>query len=423
MARWLSAAIFSNVESGGAALRRLRLSFTGHEDLLVAYLFVAPAPLGRDGRWRDDEGQVLCLAAIARYDTRFVREIAGSVEGVLMGHGGRPIELPPLIVDCLFQDWSQRVLELDAEPNLLFLSTLDKAPPQPDPQEDPLVVTSHAKCRRCGQARHKTARFNLCQVCWEKLKPEIRREWRTIKERRHARRTSLDLHVNEALRQQRQADAEARERAEAAQRRQELAAAATVTEAPQASVWDLTPEQAQAEIDAIRASGVPGKHDPAKGRYMQLFKVARGLPRSGYTKDRAKSEPSHLDQLLGKLYIDTDIPVHEIARGMHVAKSVIGYTRNKLGLPARDAVPRWHPRGRILEGEELTTIDGEPVFRDSTTGAVRPIWPPAAPEPQEEPVAMPDQATDPEPTTEAATTRRARKTFQESSRSPRRTTT
>jgi len=51
-----------------------------------------------------------------------------------------------------------------------------------------VVKVSHARCRRCGQARHRTAKFNLCQRCWEKEKVVQRSKWREIKVRRALKR-------------------------------------------------------------------------------------------------------------------------------------------------------------------------------------------------------------------------------------------
>jgi hypothetical protein len=59
-----------------------------------------------------------------------------------------------------------------------------------------MVKISHARCRKCGQTRHRGARFNLCRNCWVQLKPQVRAGWRDIKERRRARR---DVHAKETL--------------------------------------------------------------------------------------------------------------------------------------------------------------------------------------------------------------------------------
>jgi len=47
-----------------------------------------------------------------------------------------------------------------------------------------VVRVSHAKCRQCGQTRHRNAKANLCGRCWRQRKPEIQQQWRDIKARR-----------------------------------------------------------------------------------------------------------------------------------------------------------------------------------------------------------------------------------------------
>jgi len=51
-----------------------------------------------------------------------------------------------------------------------------------------VVKVSHARCRQCGQTRHRNVRANLCAECWKQRKPQQQREWREIKERRADRR-------------------------------------------------------------------------------------------------------------------------------------------------------------------------------------------------------------------------------------------
>lgn len=54
-----------------------------------------------------------------------------------------------------------------------------------------MVRISHAKCRRCGQTRHRNAKRNLCGSCWAKEKHHVQDHWREIKARRAAKREAL----------------------------------------------------------------------------------------------------------------------------------------------------------------------------------------------------------------------------------------
>lgn len=51
-----------------------------------------------------------------------------------------------------------------------------------------MVKVSHARCRQCGQTRHRNARFNLCGKCWQAKKADVQSGWRTIKDRRALKR-------------------------------------------------------------------------------------------------------------------------------------------------------------------------------------------------------------------------------------------
>lgn len=57
-----------------------------------------------------------------------------------------------------------------------------------------MATTSHAKCNKCGGNRHKNSRLNLCWACWKALKPQVRENWRRIKDRRRLRdRVAADI--------------------------------------------------------------------------------------------------------------------------------------------------------------------------------------------------------------------------------------
>jgi hypothetical protein len=62
-----------------------------------------------------------------------------------------------------------------------------------------VVKVSHAKCRQCGQTRHRNAKFNLCGQCWRLRKPQVQEQWRAIKDRRAERRTNGAVHVEEVV--------------------------------------------------------------------------------------------------------------------------------------------------------------------------------------------------------------------------------
>ena len=238
-----------------------------------------------------------------------------------------------------------------------------------------MVVASHAKCRQCGGTRHKTARLNLCKQCWERVKPEVRRQWRDVKERRAARR-KIDAHVNEHTRLQRAIEAEVRERA-AATRHTVLA----VAEPPKLDELDLnalSQEQAAAYVEQIKEAGLVPPPGPGRGRYMLLHKLARGGTMTG---SKTPTAVTQREQLLARLYIDTDVPVAEIKYAARVAGSGLTQARQRTNTPTREDMFKWNPRGHKLEDEELVVQGLEAFFRHKTTGQRREIWPAVAEEP------------------------------------------
>jgi len=257
-------------------------------------------------------------------------------------------------------------------------------------EEDELPSTSHARCRQCGQARHKIARFNICQSCWEQTKPSIRQYWRQIKERRALRR-AVEAHVREQQEARKQLYIQ-EEFAVPTEVMAEAAAPvnghATLAELYEAIRTKQLPKgQELAAIARIRAEGVPPFGTQERGLYLQLF---RGLP-----------PDAEQDALVERLYVDTDVPVHEIQRALGIDGNETNRIRKRRGYPTRDAIQHWNPRGRMFDDESLVIRDGEAYF-DSPDGTSRRVWPggwtepepivelePAAPEPEpaaEEPV-------------------------------------
>jgi len=59
-----------------------------------------------------------------------------------------------------------------------------------------VVRVSHARCRRCGQTRHRNAKRNLCGQCWSEEKHHVRQGWRDIKDRRALKRAQAEQPTN-----------------------------------------------------------------------------------------------------------------------------------------------------------------------------------------------------------------------------------
>jgi transposase-like protein len=60
-----------------------------------------------------------------------------------------------------------------------------------------VVKVSHARCRQCGQTRHRNAKSNLCGRCWKLRKPEVQQAWRDIKARRALKRENGHVYEEE----------------------------------------------------------------------------------------------------------------------------------------------------------------------------------------------------------------------------------
>lgn len=210
-----------------------------------------------------------------------------------------------------------------------------------------MVVTSHAKCRKCGGARHKIARFNMCEQCWRQIKPQVRDRWRQIKERRRLRREVDDYISNE----QRKA------------LRPEVAAVAELT----------AQEQARREIEEIKKNGVPPVGTKERARYLQLSIVAK---HGSVSASRARAGVlEQWEQLLGWAYIETDAPVSEIYRVFRADQNRLNRVRRVLGLKSRNEMKPWRPKVHLVEGEELLLDAGQLYLRNGTTGLQRRIYP------------------------------------------------
>lgn len=145
-----------------------------------------------------------------------------------------------------------------------------------------MVVSSHAKCRDCGTNRHRIARFNICQECWEKVKPSVRREWRRIKDRRRLQR-AVDEHVAEQQH-------ERKIQAELLELRQQAHARREGNGLMEADPPITAEEAARLEIARIKAEGVPPAGSPERGKYMHLWAVATGNV-GGWRSRRPNSTP------------------------------------------------------------------------------------------------------------------------------------
>jgi len=234
-----------------------------------------------------------------------------------------------------------------------------------------LVTTSHAKCRQCGQARHKIARFNICQGCWEETKPSIRAYWRGIKERRALRR-AVDTHVRE------QQELRSREELQMAMTKPSVSKNGKL-----AGLWDairegkLPADQRETAIARIRTEGVPAFGSEERGLYMSLF---RGRERNEWQ-----------DNMIARLYSDSDVPVSEIMRGLSVDANEVQTVRKRRHLGTREDTKPFRPSAHMLENEELVIDSGQLLFRDGVTGLLRPVWTedPKPPEPEPEPQPAP----------------------------------
>jgi len=253
--------------------------------------------------------------------------------------------------------------------------------------------TSHAKCRSCGSVRHKFARLNVCENCWREVKPSIREEWKRIKERRALRR-AVDAHFQGVQ----------------STFNQEALFVTTPTAVATANgthtdslddVWEQlragtpSPEEREEIIARVKAVGVPKEGTPERALYMRLF-----IRRSEHNE--------HRQQLIARLYRDSDVPVGEIMKGLAVDANEIARVRRKFDLGTREDMRPYAPSAHIGENEDLIVSgpwgNAVALFRDRDTGVMRPVWdtPEVIAEPEPEPVAetIAEPAPIPEPETE-----------------------
>lgn len=63
-----------------------------------------------------------------------------------------------------------------------------------------MATTSHARCRRCGGARHKNVSRGMCERCWRTFeKPRLKAEKLALRARRDARRSPIEEAVEYVL--------------------------------------------------------------------------------------------------------------------------------------------------------------------------------------------------------------------------------
>lgn len=237
-----------------------------------------------------------------------------------------------------------------------------------------MVNRSHAKCRQCGQSRHKNARFNLCGHCWAKVKPSVRESWKHIKERRQLR-AAVDSYVGA--------------HGQGTLFPQEEPNVVEVAQVDDlADVWEQlrsgtpTPAERDKMIARIKAAGVPPVNTPERALYMRLFITGQ--------------INEWQDKLIARLYTDSDVPVQEIMRALVVDANAIARVRRRMKLPTREDIRPWRPKGRMNDDDELVIVETEPRFRDTVTGLMRPVWV-DEPEPEPEPAAPPEPEPTPEP--------------------------
>lgn len=231
-----------------------------------------------------------------------------------------------------------------------------------------MATTSHAKCRNCGQIRHKISRLNLCRECWLQTKPQIKERWRSIKSRRLLRRA-----VEEVL----AARAEAPEHFE--QEELQLTVADTPSETAQNGTMrdlfesirnkSLPKDMYSTAIERIRAEGVPPYGTSERSLYLQLFK--RMPP------------DTELDQLVQRLYVETNVLVRDIEEALKsegVDANFIQRARKRGQIAPREETPDWHPAVVTSDDEELVVEHRVPYLRNTKTDERRLVFPEPQPE-------------------------------------------
>lgn len=157
--------------------------------------------------------------------------------------------------------------------------------------------------------------------------------------------------------------------------------------APVERDWNTaSTEEIQIEIDRRRRAGVP--RDASRGSYMTLHRILRdrAIKASGVA-------PAYTNQdLIGRLYADTDIPIQEIVRAAQIHADRLSQIRKRLGIPNREDIRPWRPKGHKIEGDELFIEGTQAYFRNPIHGT-RPVW--------EEAPEVPEPAPEPEPELEA----------------------
>ena len=357
MPPWSHAAQFTSLQASGLALQRLEAVFFGRPE----YRACRQVSVGPNG------AHLIVVAALAREDFHVLHDVALTVRHTFEAFGGMPIVLDPAIRARFFEAWehlgSNQVIDFNPE------------------LEGPLVVTSHAKCADCGGNRHKIARLNICQPCWEKVKPAQRREWRNIKDRRRLRR-SVEEYFEEQHRQ--------RAHQQTLVELRQLRNGESTVMAPNTP---MTREEAQLEIARIRAEGVPPPGSPERTAYMRLHAIAN-YGTSGRPVTINTLTPQ--DKLLLRLYTETDLQVKEIFAGLGVDANRLLRARKLSGTKTREDMIPWRPKYHINEGEELVLVGNEPMFR-SPTGLLRPVFEEPKPDPIPQPEPEPEPQPDPEP--------------------------
>jgi hypothetical protein len=350
--RWYRAAVFSRLPDAGKALHCLESAFFGRPEF-IGWQFVTPG--------LEDGDNYLIVAALARDEFDVVSVVARRV-AVALGQGGIFIDLPPGLVDLLFKAWNQAVIAPRIrEPNLTFMSTLECRTPKFLTPEGVLVVTSHAKCRECGDTRHKIARFNLCQACWEKVKPSIRREWREIKDRRRLRQ-AVEAHIEQTHQDREQ---------------QNQLVTLRQLRNSEKPVGTMTPAEAQLAIEKMRLEGVPPPGTPARGFYMTLHAIVKGrtIRHIGDAKPPTRhGDLDETDRLVGRLYAETTVPVGVIFDVMKIDSNRMRRIQRTFNIPNRESMPRDRQLFRPHRGEELALRDGIAVYVDTRTGDEREVF-------------------------------------------------
>src|SRR5262245_27326612 len=144
MARWLRAAHFKNLLAATQSAKQLEVLFAGRRNFTV-YRFVCPGP---------DGDNTLFVAGLARD----LDEVSPHIEAQtrqLLGKGGVLTRVPDIIREQLFTDAAQLVREPITDfQSAFFVSDRDTV----RKSEGSVAETSHARCRDCGQSRHKFAR-------------------------------------------------------------------------------------------------------------------------------------------------------------------------------------------------------------------------------------------------------------------------